>query len=134
MYLVIMELWMAMDKIAGNVMSLLLDYDPGFPPGVFHPLLLEKKEDMGRLKDLEDYLSRRQKRAPNPYPSAFGGFGCENSFAVRFHHTSSEHQRLREKIESWGSIMNVKKIREYEEMRARHDSLAASHSAKSYEY
>jgi len=31
MYLVIMELWVAMDKIAWNAIPLLLDYDPGFP-------------------------------------------------------------------------------------------------------
>ncbi|KAK4153473.1 hypothetical protein C8A00DRAFT_33763 [Chaetomidium leptoderma] len=134
MYLVIMELWVAMDKIAGNAIPLLLDYDPGFPPDVFHPLLLERKEEMGRLKQLEDYLSRRQNRAPSPYPSAFGGFGRKESFAVRFYPTSSEHQRLRKEIESWGSTMEEEKLQEYREMKAKHESLARNISERECEY
>lgn len=109
MYLVLMELWMATDRIAGNAVPLLLAYDPGFPPDVFHPLLLERKEEMGRLKRLECYLSRRQNKSLSPYSSAFEGFGRENSFAVRFYHLSSDHQRLREKIESWASTMKGQK-------------------------
>lgn len=125
MYLVVMELWVAMDRIAGKVIPLLLDYDPGFPMDIFHPLLLERKEEMGRLKGVEDYLSRRKNGARSPYPSAFEGFGRKDSFAVRFYRTSPEHQRLREKIENWGAKKKAEKLREYEEMTAKYDSLDA---------
>jgi hypothetical protein len=124
MYLVIMELWVAMDRIAGKAIPLLLAYDPGFPLDVFHPLLLERKEEMGRLKTVEDYLTRRKNGALGPYSSAFKGFGREGSFAVRFYHTSPEHQRLREKIESWGTKMKAKKLQKYDEMRAKYNTLA----------
>jgi hypothetical protein len=124
MYLVIMELWVAMDRIASKVIPLLLDYDPKFPLDLFHPLLLERKEEMGRLKAVEDYLIRRKNGAPSPYLSAFEGFGREDSFAVRFYHTSPEHQRLLEKIENWGAKMERKKLRQYETMKAKHSTLA----------
>ncbi|KAH8907728.1 hypothetical protein BR93DRAFT_967607 [Coniochaeta sp. PMI_546] len=73
-YLVIMELRLALDKIAGHAIPLLLDYDPGFSLDAFCPLLLERKQEMARLRNLESYLSRRRERAPTPYPSAFEGF------------------------------------------------------------
>ncbi|GAB1314706.1 hypothetical protein MFIFM68171_04916 [Madurella fahalii] len=133
MYLVIMELWMAVDRIVGSAIPLLLDYEPGFPRDTFNPLLLERKEDMSRLKHLQDYLSRRERRATSPYPSAFSGFGQEGSFAVRFYQSSPQHQDLRETIESWAERMKAEKLREYLEMKAKHHSLAADHSKTSCE-
>ncbi|KAG7294015.1 hypothetical protein NEMBOFW57_004076 [Staphylotrichum longicolle] len=129
MYLVIMELWVAMDAVAGDAIPLLLDYDPGFPLDAFCPLLLEGKEEMARLRHLEAYLSGRQNRAPKPYSSAFEGFGREDSFAVRFFKTSAKHQRLRDEIESWGRTMEAEKLQEYDTMRAEYDGLARSYSA-----
>ncbi|KAK0715939.1 hypothetical protein B0H67DRAFT_645624 [Lasiosphaeris hirsuta] len=134
MYMVILELWIAMDKIAGKKTPLLLDYDPGFPPDMSHLLLLERREEMGRLNTVENYLSLRRARAPNPYQSAFSGFGRDESFAVRFYRTSAEHQRLRREIEAWGSAMETKKLQEYEEKRAKHSSLAAAYNATCCEY
>ena len=125
MYLVVMELWVAMDKIAGKAIPLLLNYDPGFPLDAFCPLLLERHEDMARLQNLEEYLSHRRREAPTPYESAFSGFGREKSFAVQFYRTSTTHQALREKIETEGAAMKAKKLQEFKEMRARHKSLNA---------
>ncbi|KAK0643172.1 hypothetical protein B0T16DRAFT_391740 [Cercophora newfieldiana] len=129
MYLVIMELWIAMDRIAGSAIPLLLDYDPGFSAGMFGSLLLEREEDMRRLKSLEDYLIRRKTSAPSPYPSAFSGFGRKNSFAVRFYQSSAQHQTLRGQIEEWAAKMKEEKLEEYREMKEKYDSLDAKYSS-----
>ena len=134
MYLVIMELWVAMDKIAGSAIPLLLDYNPGFPLDAFCPLLLERQEDMARLQNLESYLSRRESRAQQSYPSAFEGFGREDSFAVRFFQTSAKHQRLRVDIETWAYAKREEKMREYETTKAKHDELAERHRTTDCDY
>ncbi|KAF8853528.1 hypothetical protein BDZ45DRAFT_761738, partial [Acephala macrosclerotiorum] len=40
MLLTSMDLWVALDKCATHHHSLLINYDPGFPPSLFNPLLL----------------------------------------------------------------------------------------------
>lgn len=40
LYLNLMDLWMAMDRMAGNAVPLLLEYNPGFTPEFLEPLLL----------------------------------------------------------------------------------------------
>ncbi len=124
MYLVLMELWVAMDKIAGNAIPLLLDYDPGFPPDMLHLLLLQQKEDMERLQIVEEYLSRRRALAWGKYSSAFGGFGGKNSFAVRFYKTSAQHQKLKSDILTKAAEQKAEKLQEYEKERERHQALA----------
>ncbi|KAK4449026.1 hypothetical protein QBC34DRAFT_351713 [Podospora aff. communis PSN243] len=134
MYLVILELWIAMDRLAGGDIPLLLDYDPGFPSNAFHSLLLERTEEMCRLHAVENYLARRRQEAPNSYPSAFKGFGDDNSFAVRFASPSVEHQRLRRAIEAWGAQRRAEKLEEYERSTKRYRSLAEDFDAASCEY
>ncbi len=48
---------MAIDKIAGNAIALLLDYDLGFPLDILYPLLFNRKRDIERLVALETYIS-----------------------------------------------------------------------------
>ncbi|KAK0613589.1 hypothetical protein B0T14DRAFT_591458 [Immersiella caudata] len=127
MYLVIAELWVAMDTIAGKETPLLLDYDPGFPPDIFHPLLLERKEEMQRLHAVENYFVRRRGRAPRPYSSAFTGFGSPSSFAVLFSRASAEHRRLRREIEDWGTKMKAEKLEEYKSMRQKYNLLTKAY-------
>jgi hypothetical protein len=43
MLLTSMDLWVALDKCALHHCDLLRNYDPGFPPSLFEPLLLPKK-------------------------------------------------------------------------------------------
>ncbi|KAK1750884.1 hypothetical protein QBC47DRAFT_352381 [Echria macrotheca] len=133
MYLVIMELWVAADILAGNLIPLLLHYDPGFAPTMFNQLLLDRKEDMERLRNLQDYLARRKANAPKPYSSAFSGFGKSSSFAVQFYQSSIAHQDLRNEIEEWASRMKEQKLQEYLEMRREYDSLKAKYNSISCE-
>ncbi|KAK4459473.1 hypothetical protein QBC42DRAFT_299412 [Cladorrhinum samala] len=134
MYMIIVELWIVLDKIAGKEIPLILDYNPGFPANLFHPLLLERKEEMDRLCAVENYLSSRMARARGCYESAFTGFGRDESFAVRFYQTSAHHQRIRENIDAWATKMEAEKLEEYNKKEAEYSSKLATFNATSCEY
>lgn len=134
MYMVIVELWIALDKIAGKEIPLLLDYDPGFPSNIFHLLLLERKKDMRRLYAVENYLSSRREKAQSSYGSAFTGFGRDESFAARFYQGSAHHRRIRHDIEAWATKTKAEKLEEYQRKKAEYGSKAATVDATSCEY
>jgi hypothetical protein len=100
MVLTLMDLWVALDMCSLYHCPMLRDYNPGFPPLLFEPLLLPKKSQMGRLLHVEQYLAERRKEAISGWPSVFESVGTKNSFAVRFFQQSSHHQELRQKIEA----------------------------------
>ncbi|KAG9228031.1 hypothetical protein BJ875DRAFT_529478 [Amylocarpus encephaloides] len=60
MLLIIMELWMEMDKAATVVFSLLLDFSPMFPSHIMDVLQLADFHDMTRLQTVRFYLDDRQ--------------------------------------------------------------------------
>ncbi|KAK0723613.1 hypothetical protein B0T26DRAFT_811927 [Lasiosphaeria miniovina] len=122
MFLTIMELWVALDDIAGRAVKLLLNYDPGLTPDLLQPLLLSTKRQMQRLQAVEQYLVCRQQRAGGSYPSAFSNFGDPYSLAVRYVHSSCSHQALLEEITAKAERDKAAKIREYEAMRNLYDS------------
>lgn len=108
MFLVIMELWVALDKLAVSAEPLLKESDPEFPPGLLNPLLLSKKQQMERLRSVEMYLDSRRK---NTLIAAFRHFGHRNSLAVRFVDQSRRHQLLLATIRqsakhAWNSKIN----------------------------
>lgn len=51
MFLNIMNPWVALDKIAGAAVPLLLEYDPGFTPDFLHTILLPTKVQMAQLQN-----------------------------------------------------------------------------------
>ncbi|KAK3346903.1 hypothetical protein B0T25DRAFT_613574 [Lasiosphaeria hispida] len=128
MYLVIMELWVVMDKIAGHAVPLLLEYNPGFPRGLLNPLLLDTAKQMSRLQNAEAYLYNRNNQSNRTgYPSAFSEFGSSDSLAVRYFNNSPEHQALLETIEETASRDKQSKLEEYEAMKQKYHSLSRQH-------
>jgi len=95
MLLTIMELWMAMDISACAVFSLLLDYRPGIPPESLDVLQLLFREDMSRLKKVQDYLSERYARSTSSFRTVFDDptRGC---FAERYFNESPDSARLQQ--------------------------------------
>ncbi|KAK5662476.1 hypothetical protein OQA88_8387 [Cercophora sp. LCS_1] len=128
MYLCVMELWVAMDTIAGAATPLLLKYNPNFPQGLLYPLLLETKDEMLRLQRVERYLSNRES---GRYGSAFGHFGEPSSLAVQYFDSSKYHQDLRRRIEIKAQHQREEKIREYRKKRAEYVRLTCEHDAMS---
>lgn len=99
MLLTSMDLWVALDQCALRHYPLLRDYDPGFPPSLFNPLLLPKKLQMERLRSVEQYLHQRRGQVVPEFPSIFQGVDKESSFAVRYFERSPHHEMLRQRIE-----------------------------------
>ena len=71
MLLTIAELWLALDTVAGKLIPLLHDFSPELSDDLFHPLLLPRREDMARLKIIEDHIALRRKRSKPSYASVF---------------------------------------------------------------
>ncbi|KAF8464518.1 hypothetical protein JB92DRAFT_2070369 [Gautieria morchelliformis] len=58
-FLIILELWVALDKTAVEAIPLLRKYSPEFSIVSFEPLLLPTLCQMRRLRAVETHLSRR---------------------------------------------------------------------------
>ncbi|KAI5806049.1 hypothetical protein EDC01DRAFT_638496 [Geopyxis carbonaria] len=96
MILTIMELWVAMDKIATKTCRLLKDYYPMFSSENFHALLLPQSCDLLRLKALENYLQTRHREAKyRGITSIFTEKVDAKTFSVRYFDQSENHKRLK---------------------------------------
>ncbi|KAK4182710.1 hypothetical protein QBC35DRAFT_546309 [Podospora australis] len=122
MYLVIMELWVCVDRLAGDIYPLLLEYDPGFTHDMLHGLLLPTKEQMTRLRNVETYLQTRRARQTS-YPHVFSKFGTKSSFPARFYDSSAKHQALRDMIINRAKQARRDKVEEYRQKVEEHADL-----------
>ncbi|KAK3689059.1 hypothetical protein B0T22DRAFT_513134 [Podospora appendiculata] len=104
MYLTIMHLWTAMDKLAGHVIPLILQYNPQFPPGLLDPLILPTKAQMNRLQRI-----------------------WRNTFMSR------EHQNLRQTITDAAANKKREKLQELDDMQKQHVKLVSELSSISHE-
>ncbi|KAL8728585.1 MAG: hypothetical protein Q9166_005318 [cf. Caloplaca sp. 2 TL-2023] len=111
MILTLMEAWMGLDSLAVIMHPLLLDYDPGFPLDLMHPLKTAKLSDMHRLRNIEEYLERRRKQAIYPLSSVLGD-PTKNCFAVRYFDQCEDMQILYSTI--WKANESAKGEKEQE--------------------
>jgi hypothetical protein len=109
MCLVILELWVALDKTVVTRCPLLLSYPPEIPESLLESFLFRKRQDLARITPLVQYLRDRCGRSSRP--SVFGGI-CEDSFAVKFFESSIELLRLKLSIESKANTMKQQKMSE----------------------
>lgn len=123
MILTSMELWVALDKCALHQHPLLHQYDPGFPPSLFEPLLLPKRPQMERLSQVEQYLAARKHAAVSRYPYIFQTNVSKESFAVRYFEHSSHHQKLRGEIEANAKINRSQKMDEFRQKRKQYQEM-----------
>ena len=125
MGLCVMELWVAMDRIAGQNTPLLLEYNPGFVTGMFNRLILLTKKQMTRLRDVEDYLAARRGNCRDriSYLSAWDSFGKQLSFANRYFSTSSRHQDILAEILENAQRDKANKIAEFNRLRLEYNEL-----------
>lgn len=113
--LTIIELWVALDKIATAKLGLLKKYSPGIPWTISQPLLLPKLGQMERLAAVEECIRARHDSAD---PKAAGIFATpdETSFSIWYYGSSdtlqnihgiiqdSDRQKRREKIKELGRL------------------------------
>jgi len=100
MILTIMDLWVALDRIATQAYSLLKEYSPEIPPSFLHSLLLHRSSALKRALDIEEYLLRRHNEALK-VPSIFSNGVYDSCFAVRYYRTSENLQRLHDEIHTY---------------------------------
>ncbi|KAK4235167.1 hypothetical protein C8A03DRAFT_46641 [Achaetomium macrosporum] len=103
MYLNIMDLWVALDKIAGKATPLLLEYDPGFTSNFLHRLILPTRTQMARLQR----------------------FGDHDSLAVRYFNSSWEHKSHLDTIQAEAKRLEAEKLEEYRNKFEEHARLSA---------
>lgn len=113
-FLIILELWMALDRTTIELVPLLEEYSPELSVSSFEPLILPTLCQLKRLRTVETYLQRRHDRAKDPYRrySLFDFINDKDSFAARYFQTDTELPTLRSLIESEAIAMRDDKIRE----------------------
>ena len=101
MILTIMDLWMALDRIAIQECPLLREYSPEIPSTFLHCLLLHRPSTLKRASHIEEYLGRRRKEAFE-VPPVLSNRIDDSSFAVKYFRASKSLQHLYRKIDLHG--------------------------------
>ena len=97
MILTIMDLWVALDRIAIHQCSLLKEYSPEIPSNFLHCILVHRSSDLKRALHIEEYLSGRHKDALG-VTSVFSNSFDNSCFAVKYCRASENLRHLSDKI------------------------------------
>ena len=100
MILVLAELWCAIDVLASKIQPLLRTFSPEIPVDLFSPLLLPKKSQMDRLRQIELYITARHERIVPENPSMFSE-PSKRCFAVQLYEATEHYQNLRREIQEF---------------------------------
>ncbi|KAJ6485682.1 hypothetical protein C8R45DRAFT_997491 [Mycena sanguinolenta] len=133
-FLLVLEFWVALDKLATQHIPLLLDYLPELFITSFEPLLLPELSQMQRLHDIDIYLAERYTRARYPHLSVFAYDPHPNSLPSRYFSSNPEMQLLRGAIHAQASLRKSEKIREVKEKSAIHAVILKEIAQLSHEY
>ncbi|KAN0080097.1 hypothetical protein V8E55_009663 [Tylopilus felleus] len=98
MFLTVIELYVALDKLVVKEIPMLADYPPPFPMSLLENMLLRKRTSLHRLSCAYQYLSVRHSQSRLEC-FAFSNEFTEDSLAVRYYDQSSDLQQLRARIE-----------------------------------
>lgn len=136
MILTVVELWMSIDRCATELFPLLLDYNPGIPPGILDVLQLPRMTDMYRLNEIQRYLKDRLTECKSSQMTIFNNpvKGC---FAERYFEESKDShklQKLHESIETDAELARQRKEIEWQKLSAEFENLEKSIAEKSCLY
>ncbi|KAF8526784.1 hypothetical protein JB92DRAFT_2869478 [Gautieria morchelliformis] len=122
-FLIILELWVALDKTAVEAIPLLREYSPEFSIVSFEPLLLPTLCQMRRLRAVEAHLRRRHADAIYHGHSLFEFIHHRDSFGARYFQTDIGLQNLREEIEREAAASRAQKQQECVRQNEEYDRL-----------
>ncbi|KAK0198062.1 hypothetical protein F5146DRAFT_1018044 [Armillaria mellea] len=134
MLLTIMDLWVALDRVAVAQYPLLQDYSPEVPADLLIPLLLRRSKPLNRLVLITQYIRKRHSSAVWNNLSLFAKVASYNSFAIRYFNSSTEHQQLKQRIEDDASLERGKKVKELQEANDHYHTLKGEAVQLSHEY
>ncbi|KAF8439804.1 hypothetical protein L210DRAFT_3540380 [Boletus edulis BED1] len=121
MLLTMIELWIALDKLALDEIPMLEEFDPEIPCALLEKLLLRKGNSIRRLQQAHQYLSRRHTRKDaESESSVFSGVISEETFAVRYYDQSQSLQDLKDRIEADARQEVDKKTKELKKANKQH--------------
>lgn len=117
MILTVLELWVAIDKIATTSIPLLLKYPPEITTSLIDPLLLRTRSDLARARALTLYLDRR--RTNGTGPSVFAA-PSSAAFSVRYFDATITLKHEKRCIEECAQKQRQEKVVELERMNEAH--------------
>jgi hypothetical protein len=123
MYMTILELWVACDKSACHIYSLLRKYGPEVQLSELQCLVLPLRCQLERLSDIELYVKSREDRANRTLPSIFHDFGHTSTFAVQYFDQSSDLQNLKSEIERTAERARRDKLEELDRLKQQYRKL-----------
>jgi hypothetical protein len=97
MILTVMDLWVALDRLAIQECPLLKQYSPEIPSDFLHGLLLHRSSALRRALRIEEYLCMRHNEALE-VASIFSNIVDDSSFALKYFSTCESLQRLHDEI------------------------------------
>ncbi|KAF8601976.1 hypothetical protein BDV93DRAFT_495249 [Ceratobasidium sp. AG-I] len=124
MVLTILELWVALDRLATSQSPLLLDYSPEIGEGLVEPLLLRTTLHINQAGMVQRYLRQRHataRRAGNG--SVFVDKATRDCLAVQHFRQSTSQQALKERIEREAQRRKEAKLEELKRQNAEHHRL-----------
>ncbi|KAF8166619.1 hypothetical protein K438DRAFT_1857045 [Mycena galopus ATCC 62051] len=133
-FLIVLELWVALDKLATQQIPLLLDYPPELSMESFEPLLLPELGQMERLCHVEIYLGKRYAHVNYPRLSVFSHDIHPNSFQSRYFSSDEDLRNLRDTIQRQAARRKSEKLRELNEMKAKHAAIREEIRRLDHEY
>ncbi|KAI0593909.1 hypothetical protein F4775DRAFT_607001 [Biscogniauxia sp. FL1348] len=127
MLLTIMELWMALDKVACEEFPLLYSFHPVFTPSMMDVLQLSLLSEIFRARDIATYLEDRIEKCGGTHATIFDdpGKGC---FAERYFDESTDSRILMDllkQIESVATTHRIAKEKEWEELSNEYENLTS---------
>ncbi|KEP48081.1 putative kinase-(PK-like) protein [Rhizoctonia solani 123E] len=134
MILTLMRIWMAIDELATRDNPMLGYYSPELPADILDPLLLRTTQHIEQARLIQQYIRERHVNSSGTNPSIFSEKASANCFAVQYFKSSSHHQQLKVAIEVHAQEQKNRKIKELEELNARHERLGTEIQGKTHEY
>ena len=122
MLLTTVLLWVALDKAAVYHCPLLADYPPEIPSSALAPLILPKKRQMESLRQVENYVLRREDSCRG-YPPIFSRVSNSDAFAVKYYHSSPALRVLNDRIVAAATEERAQKREEYSRRSQEHTTL-----------
>ncbi|KAK0456871.1 hypothetical protein EV421DRAFT_1755305 [Armillaria borealis] len=129
MLLTLLDLWVALDKVAIVQCPLLAEYSHGIPMDLLGPVLLRHSQSIGRLLKIYEYFRQRQLKITHN-ESLFDASITPDSFAVQYFNASATLQNLKLRIEANADAARARKLEElamkteqYNDLRRQADEL-----------
>ena len=121
-FLVILELWMSIDRCVIKWEPKLKEFSPEIPTNTLEPLLLPFRSQMERLSRVEAYLERRHRGGRNR-SAIFYSTADQGSFANWFVDQSAPLRDMLRKMETEAERETRKKEEEMEKLNTRYRSV-----------